>query len=111
MFGEIGVVNSGQVSISSNSKTKPEVQESFVKTDSVVKSDETFFSPVIKIDRENQTAILQFRDSETGEVTKEYPSESVKAYEPAERKEPVEVKTTEEAPVKEEKEPAQDFSV
>lgn len=102
MFGEIGVV-SAQTSVSSNSsKIKPEVQESFVKTDSVVKSDETFFSPVIKIDRENQTAILQFRDTETGEVTKEYPSDSVRAYEPVEREETVEIKATEEKPVEKE---------
>ncbi len=112
MFSEVGVVNSAQVLASSNSsKIKQETQENFVKTDSVVTSDETFFSPVIKIDRENQTAILQFRDKETGEVTKEYPSESVRAYEPVEREEPVVVETIEEPVEREEIQPRQDVLV
>lgn len=33
-----------------------------------------YFSPVIKIDSETNTAILQYRDSETGKVKNEFPA-------------------------------------
>jgi hypothetical protein len=35
-----------------------------------------YFSPVIRIDRATSTAIFQYRDKESGEVTREVPSES-----------------------------------
>ena len=46
----------------------------FVEAQSVVKTEETFFSPVVKIDAQTQAAILVFRDTKTGEVTQEYPN-------------------------------------
>lgn len=35
-----------------------------------------YFSPVIKIDKTTNTAIFQYRDRESGEVTREFPSKS-----------------------------------
>ena len=62
---------------------EPVAEANFAKADSVVRSDETFFSPVIRIDAETQSAILMYRDTETGEVEKSFPSDSKleKAYE------------------------------
>jgi hypothetical protein len=41
----------------------------------------TYFSPVMKIDVDTQKAVLQYRDSETGDVERQYPSkERLKAY-------------------------------
>jgi len=39
-----------------------------------VRNDAVYFSPVIRIDQETQTAILQYRNSETGQVEREYPA-------------------------------------
>lgn len=40
-----------------------------------------YFSPVIKIDRATSTAIFQYRDGESGEVTREIPTgKEIKAY-------------------------------
>ncbi len=47
-----------------------------------------YFSPVIKIDRSTSTAIIQYRDKSTGEVTRQSPptKSELKAYEaPAEK--------------------------
>lgn len=44
------------------------------KADSVVRSDAVYFSPVIRIDPDTQTAIIQYRDSSTGQITNEYPT-------------------------------------
>ena len=38
-----------------------------------VRSDVVYFSPVIRIDSETQSAIIQYRDGLTGEVQREYP--------------------------------------
>ena len=41
----------------------------------------TYFSPVVKIDVDTQKAVLQYRDSQTGDVERQYPSkERLKAY-------------------------------
>lgn len=45
------------------------------KADSVVRNEVVYFSPVIRIDPDTQTAIIQYRDSNTGKVTNEYPTE------------------------------------
>lgn len=51
-----------------------------------------FFSPVVKIDKDTQSAVLQYRDSSTGEVKNEYPSEKqLKSYESAQELEQPEV--------------------
>lgn len=40
-----------------------------------------YFSPVIKIDRSTSTAIFQYRDRSTGEVTREFPTKNeIEAY-------------------------------
>jgi hypothetical protein len=41
---------------------------------SVARNDAIFFSPVIKVDTETNTAIIQYRDVQTGEVQNQYPS-------------------------------------
>lgn len=50
--------------------------------DSAVRSkDVVFFSPVIRIDTKTSTAILEYRDSETGEVERQIPTrEQVESY-------------------------------
>ena len=94
MVIETGAVNSTQALASVTSSTRqPEAKAPPEKATPSISIGETFFSPVIKIDRENQTAILQFRDTETGEITKEYPSESVRVYEEAPKREEQPVKT------------------
>lgn len=66
-----------------------------------------YFSPVIKIDRATSTAIFQYRDRESGEVTREFPTgKEIAAYskdavKPVERDEKAvaeDVSTTEEEP-------------
>ncbi len=37
-----------------------------------VRNEAVYFSPVIRIDRETSTAIMQYRDGSTGEVQREY---------------------------------------
>lgn len=69
----------------------------FVEAQSVAKTEETFFSPVVKIDAQTQAAILVFRDTKTGEVTQEYPNKAkVGAYEASQKSSspPVEEKST-----------------
>jgi hypothetical protein len=39
-----------------------------------VQNDVVYFSPVIRIDKDTNVAILQYRDSTTGKVENEYPS-------------------------------------
>lgn len=39
-----------------------------------VKNEAVFFSPVIRIDKETQSAVIQYRDTTTGEVKNEYPN-------------------------------------
>lgn len=39
-----------------------------------VRNQAVFFSPVIRIDHDTQTAVMQFRDGATGEVKREYPN-------------------------------------
>ena len=96
MVIEVGTLAPAQNNFSARSPERtPQVQQNFSQADSVVRSDETFFSPVIRIDVENQAAILQFRDTETGEVQREYSSNSVRVYEESGREEPVERVETE----------------
>lgn len=48
---------------------------------SMAKPTFAYFSPVIKIDKATNTAIFQYRDHESGEVTREFPSKSeIEAY-------------------------------
>lgn len=39
-----------------------------------VQNQVVYFSPVIRIDPETQNVVIQYRDSETGTVTEEYPN-------------------------------------
>jgi hypothetical protein len=39
-----------------------------------------YFSPVIRIDNETSRAVLQYRDPDTGEVLRQYPSATTGAY-------------------------------
>ena len=45
------------------------------KAQSSVRNEVVYFSPVIRIDADTQSAIIQYRDSATGKVTNEYPTE------------------------------------
>lgn len=79
------------------------------------RGDAVYFSPVIKIDKETQSAVIQYRDQETGEVENEYPhKEKLNAYKHAEEaakpEEPrVEVKVVaKEAPPQKVEEPVVD---
>lgn len=47
-----------------------------------VQNQVVYFSPVIRIDSETQSVVIQYRDSETGQVTNEYPNipEKMTAY-------------------------------
>jgi hypothetical protein len=47
-----------------------------IEAQSDVKSEAVFFSPVIKIDKDTQTTVIQYRDPTTGAVTKEYPDKA-----------------------------------
>lgn len=61
-----------------------------------------YFSPVIKIDRSTSTAIFQYRDRSTGEVTREFPTKGeIAAYESKGQQPPVD------APDKKDDEPQQ----
>lgn len=52
-----------------------------------VRNEVVYYSPVIRIDRETSTAIIQYRDGATGEVQREYPNPPKKgAYVQAEAK-------------------------
>lgn len=39
-----------------------------------VRNEAVYFSPVVRIDRETQSAVIQYRDQETGEVLNQYPN-------------------------------------
>jgi hypothetical protein len=55
-----------------------------IEAQSDVKNEAVFFSPVIKIDKETHTTVIQYRDSTTGAVTREYPDKAkISAYEQA----------------------------
>jgi hypothetical protein len=41
------------------------------------KPQEPYFSPVFRFDKQARVLVFQFRDSETGNVTRQYPSEKV----------------------------------
>jgi hypothetical protein len=41
------------------------------------KQQEPYFSPVFRFDKQARVLVFQFRDSETGDVTRQYPSEKV----------------------------------
>ena len=41
------------------------------------KPQEPYLSPVFRFDKQAQVLVFQFRDSETGDVTRQYPSEKV----------------------------------
>lgn len=47
-----------------------------------VQNQVVYFSPVMRIDPETQTVVIQYRDSETGDIKNEYPniSEKMTAY-------------------------------
>jgi len=54
-----------------------------------VKNDAVFFSPVVKIDKETHSTVIQYRDSNTGEVTRQYPDKAIiGAYEQAQETAP-----------------------
>ena len=56
----------------------PEVAEA---NSAALQSDRAFFSPTIKIDTQSQTAIFIFRDEETGETIRQFPTEeTIEAY-------------------------------
>lgn len=44
------------------------------EADSIVRNEAVFFSPVIRIDTDTNTAIIQYRDSQTGQVKNEFPT-------------------------------------
>lgn len=46
------------------------------EAESDVHSDVVYYSPVVRIDKDTQTAVLQYRNSETGEVSREYPKKA-----------------------------------
>jgi len=72
-----------------------------IEAQSDVRSDAVYFSPVIKIDKDTQAAVIQYRDEETGEVQNEYPQrEKVQRYEQAQEKAPPEVRAEPRAEVK-----------
>ena len=50
-----------------------------------VRNEVVYYSPVIKIDRETASAVIQYRDTKTGEVKNEYPNvpQGVGAYQQA----------------------------
>lgn len=64
-----------------------------IEAQSDVKNEAVYFSPVIRIDKETQAAVIQYRDQETGEVKNEYPQpDRVQAYEQVKAAAPPEVK-------------------
>jgi hypothetical protein len=59
-------------------------QRKAIEAQSDVKSEAIFFSPVIRIDKDTQSTVIQYRDPTTGAVTREYPDKAkVNAYEHA----------------------------
>lgn len=60
-----------------NRVTQQNAETKFEKNDSVVNSEETYFSPVVRIDPEAQKAFFIYRDRETGEVRQQFPPEQV----------------------------------
>lgn len=52
------------------------------EAESDVHNQVVYFSPVIRIDPETQNVVIQYRDSETGDIKNEYPnvSEKMTAY-------------------------------
>lgn len=52
------------------------------EADSDVQNQVVYFSPVIRIDPETQNVVIQYRDSETGDILNQYPNlpEKVSAY-------------------------------
>lgn len=79
MFIDIGgtVSSPQQLSAVAAAKEKQIAEQKFTETQSVTKSDETYFSPVVKIDAEAQKAFFIYRDTETGEVKQQFPPEQV----------------------------------
>jgi hypothetical protein len=76
--------NSGVEAVTAQTPQSKAQTESakFTQAQSVTKKDETFFSPVVKIDTQTHAAILVFRDTKTGEVEREFPNkQQVAAYE------------------------------
>jgi hypothetical protein len=71
------------------------------EAESDVRNDAVYFSPVVRIDSETNTAILQYRNSETGEVLNQYPNKrQLDSYEHAkvlEQPEKAEVKVEDES--------------
>ncbi|MDB5477866.1 MAG: hypothetical protein JWM96_361 [Alphaproteobacteria bacterium] len=55
-----------------------------------VKNEAVYFSPVIRIDKDTQAAVIQYRDSQTGEVKNQYPNKTATAYQRAEETSPPE---------------------
>lgn len=54
------------------------------EADSDIRNDVVFFSPVIRIDAETQNVVIQYRDTQTGEVTDQFPNpEKATAYQHA----------------------------
>jgi hypothetical protein len=74
------VANSPQNS--SNVLEAPSVDvESPTRPTSPTESLPPFVSPAVRIDYETQQVVLEFRDSESGEVERQIPSESLSVYE------------------------------
>lgn len=49
-----------------------------------VRNEAVYFSPVIRIDKDTQAMVIQYRDDQTGEVKNQYPNKgNVKAYQQA----------------------------
>lgn len=46
------------------------------EAESDVRSEAVFYSPVIRIDTDTQTVVLQYRDSQTGEPVREFPQKA-----------------------------------
>lgn len=44
------------------------------EAESDVRNEAIFYSPVVRIDADTQTAVLQYRNRETGEIQNEFPS-------------------------------------
>ena len=44
------------------------------EAESDIRSDVIYYSPVVRIDADTQTAVLQYRNQETGEIQNEFPS-------------------------------------
>ena len=72
-------------------------EQKLAEAQAATKQSVVYFSPVIRIDRSTSTAIFQYRDRESGEVTREFPSKSeIQAYEPKQNPDQVEEKQVKE---------------